>query len=188
MLTDMPASKSWPVLTIRNPWCWAILHGGKTVENRSWKTSYRGPILLHAGARSGWDTAGAESPLVQEAWLAYLRTGPAAPVPLTSTAISLTRGNALMAFGAVVAVAELAGCHLSPDFGGTCGATRPLCSPWAVRDQYHWLLEDVRPLAEPVPCRGALRLWRLPDDVEAAVRMQVESRDVTATQPGKSVK
>jgi hypothetical protein len=25
-----------PALTVRNPWAWAIAHGGKPVENRSW--------------------------------------------------------------------------------------------------------------------------------------------------------
>jgi hypothetical protein len=35
-------------LSIRPPWAWAILHLGKTIENRTWKTRYRGPILLHA--------------------------------------------------------------------------------------------------------------------------------------------
>lgn len=35
-------------LSIRPPWAWAILHLGKTIENRTWRTRYRGPILLHA--------------------------------------------------------------------------------------------------------------------------------------------
>lgn len=35
-------------LSIRQPWAWCILHGSKPVENRSWWTSYRGPILIHA--------------------------------------------------------------------------------------------------------------------------------------------
>jgi hypothetical protein len=37
------------VLTIRQPWAWAIIHGGKDVENRSWPTKHRGPLLIHAG-------------------------------------------------------------------------------------------------------------------------------------------
>ena len=37
------------VLTIRQPWAWAIVHGGKDVENRSWRTKYRGTLLIHAG-------------------------------------------------------------------------------------------------------------------------------------------
>jgi hypothetical protein len=36
-------------LSIRQPWAWAIVSGLKTVENRSWRTNYRGPVLIHAG-------------------------------------------------------------------------------------------------------------------------------------------
>jgi hypothetical protein len=39
------------VLTIRQPWAWAIICGGKDVENRSWPTKHRGPLLIHAGSR-----------------------------------------------------------------------------------------------------------------------------------------
>lgn len=37
-------------ITIRQPWAWAIIFAGKDVENRSWYTHYRGPLLIHAGA------------------------------------------------------------------------------------------------------------------------------------------
>lgn len=52
-------------LSIRQPWAWLIIrpdltaldmrqaalqdHGMKPVENRTWKTQYRGPLLVHAG-------------------------------------------------------------------------------------------------------------------------------------------
>lgn len=36
-------------LTIRQPWAWAIIHGGKDIENRSWNTHHRGPLVIHAG-------------------------------------------------------------------------------------------------------------------------------------------
>lgn len=39
------------VLTIRQPWAWAIIHAGKDIENRTWRTHYRGPLLIHAGAK-----------------------------------------------------------------------------------------------------------------------------------------
>ena len=35
-------------LSIRQPWAWLIVHGGKDIENRTWKTNYRGPVLIHA--------------------------------------------------------------------------------------------------------------------------------------------
>jgi hypothetical protein len=31
-------------------WAWAVLHAKKDVENRSWFTSYRGPLGIHASA------------------------------------------------------------------------------------------------------------------------------------------
>lgn len=36
-------------ITVRNPWAWAIVHGTKRIENRSWTTAYRGPLAIHAG-------------------------------------------------------------------------------------------------------------------------------------------
>lgn len=37
-----------PVLSIRQPWAWLIIHGGKDIENRSWPTKIRGRVLIHA--------------------------------------------------------------------------------------------------------------------------------------------
>ena len=35
-------------ISIRAPWWWMILHGGKDIENRDWRTAHRGPVLIHA--------------------------------------------------------------------------------------------------------------------------------------------
>ncbi len=35
-------------LSIRQPWAWLIVNGHKDIENRSWPTRYRGPVLIHA--------------------------------------------------------------------------------------------------------------------------------------------
>ena len=37
------------VLTIKQPWATLIVEGYKKYEFRSWKTKYRGKILIHAG-------------------------------------------------------------------------------------------------------------------------------------------
>ena len=39
------------ILTVRQPWAWAIIHAGKDVENRSRNIAgyYRGPVAIHAG-------------------------------------------------------------------------------------------------------------------------------------------
>ena len=38
-------------LSIRQPWAWLIVNGHKDIENRSWRTKYRGPFLVHAGLK-----------------------------------------------------------------------------------------------------------------------------------------
>lgn len=35
-------------ISIRQPWAWLIAHGWKNIENRSWRTRFRGPVLIHA--------------------------------------------------------------------------------------------------------------------------------------------
>jgi hypothetical protein len=41
-------------LSIRPPWAWMIIHlqskRWKDVENRTWTTNYRGPLLIHASS------------------------------------------------------------------------------------------------------------------------------------------
>lgn len=42
----------YPVISIRQPWAWAILHAGKDVENRTWNIPRKylnRPVLIHAG-------------------------------------------------------------------------------------------------------------------------------------------
>ena len=35
-------------LSLRQPWAWLVIHGDKIIENRSWRTSFRGRIGIHA--------------------------------------------------------------------------------------------------------------------------------------------
>lgn len=39
-------------ITVHQPFADDILDGRKTVENRTWSTAYRGPLLIHSGKRS----------------------------------------------------------------------------------------------------------------------------------------
>ena len=144
-------------LTVRQPWCSAMVIGDKRVENRSRRTRYRGMVALHAGLAIDWDAAP----------MAWTAAGVAVREAYRHPAWQLG-----LPLGAVIAVAELYGCHQWPAAGSCNGRSRPPCSPWASLDQWHWQLKDVRPLATPVPCRGMLGLWRLPDDAERAVRGQ----------------
>jgi len=41
-------------VTIYQPYAELIARGEKRVENRSWRTDYRGPLAIHAGCSRAW--------------------------------------------------------------------------------------------------------------------------------------
>ena len=45
-----------PCLSLRQPWASALFLLGKDVENRTWFTTYRGPLLIHASKTIEWGT------------------------------------------------------------------------------------------------------------------------------------
>ena len=149
-------------LSIQHPWAHAVAYWEKTVENRTWWTGCREEIAIHASKK--FDDDALQGRRIAEA-LTRAASSPAVPY----------------ASGAIIAVATIKGCH---DWGGAacdCGHAGNLCSPWAAEGpgQWHWHLWGARALAEPVPCRGALGLWRLPDDVEHAVMAQLTAAEVS---------
>jgi hypothetical protein len=84
-----------------------------------------------------------------------------APHPLGEDVDWEQRPDARMA---IIGTARLAACHL--DDGGCC-------TPWGMRDYFHWQLADAHALAAPVPATGQLGLWTPPDDALAAVHTQL---------------
>lgn len=51
-MTDLPPY----AISLRQPWAYAMLHLGKTIDNRRWSTRFRGPVLIHASLT--WDDEG----------------------------------------------------------------------------------------------------------------------------------
>ena len=145
-------------LSVQQPWCSAIACGPKRVENRSWPAPrwiIGQRIAVHASKGPDWHAP-------REAWTA---AGIAPYVPGSPRAA----WTGSLPLGAIIATATVAGCHDWHE----CMQWRA-CSDWAVSGQQQWVLADVHPLLERVPCNGKLGLWPLPDEVESAVLAQLE--------------
>ena len=141
-------------ITVRQPWAWAIVHGGKDVENRSRNIAgaYRGPVAIHAGQA---DADGAPDSLWHKHASHYRSTHPLRdPDDICSER------------GAIVGVVDLVDVHDELDTERNDG---DLCSPWAMRYHHHLVLANPRPLATPIRATGRLGLWTLPDDIAAQV-------------------
>jgi hypothetical protein len=146
-------------LTLHQPWATLMAIGAKRIETRSWSTNYRGPLAIHAATTypkyakdfccsdalhkaMGWPDI-QDFPSVLE-WKA-----------------SMDERILAMPIGAIVGVCDLVDCfstsriaegqlaliHQEDEFGDYSPA------------RYGWLTEKMKALAEPIPVRGAQRLW-----------------------------
>ena len=124
-------------ISIHQPWASLILFGEKRFETRSWHPQCRGRILIHASKTFNH----VEQDLChKEPFKSVLKVHGIEFVNQLPT-------------GAIVAVATLTNCHLVDEL------TEKL-SPFE-RDfgdfrsgRYAWLLQDVKPLVNPIPYRG----------------------------------
>lgn len=118
-------------LSVRQPWAWAIFNAGKDVENRSQRTNYRGPLVIQASAYHKWHE------IAQDLVVVALRTGN----------WDMPERHVLeRTLGCVVGVVDLVDC------------VRGHSSPWALKDQWHWLLANPRRV-RLVPLKGQLGLF-----------------------------
>lgn len=132
------------VLTVQNPWAHAIFHG-KDIENRTRSLgSYRGPVAIHGGLNKADATDTPQWDLLMDIWR---REGDAYQLH----------------FGAIIGVVDLVDIH--EDDSAACYS----CSDWADGSGFHMVLENPRPLREPIPFKGALGLRRLDDKTVARV-------------------
>lgn len=141
-------------LTLWQPWSWAVAYAGKRIENRDWRPPadiIGQRIAIHAGKTLDQGALGKLRWALRESGLA---------IP----------SDEAFARGAIEAVAVVAGWIAKAPkseeqarwFTGPCG----------------WVLTNVVPLAAPVPCPGARKLWEIPAAVEAEVQRQLGAAHV----------
>lgn len=161
-------------LTVSQPWATLIAIGAKRVETRAWPTRYRGTIAIHAakglrGIFSGARDEDLEALCFQEPFAAALAEQDTADLPR----------------GAIIATAELV--DVVPVENITSvrrkGFAR-LPYEYAFGDyapgRFGWLLENVQPLTEPVPYRGALGLWPVAAHAHRAIERALRETEPDA--------
>ena len=135
------------VLTVCQPWAWAIVHGPKTVENRHWATNYRGPLLIHAGKSRKFLRGGIDE-------IAGLH---GIDVPVDE-----------LVYGAVVGIADLV--DSLPAVRNVDGrAKRLMQNLWADHGTAHLVLARRRHVLTPVPLSGQLGLFDVPLTLSPAI-------------------
>lgn len=128
------------VLTIWQPWAWAVVNGSKRIENRGSATAYRGRLLIHVGQgpKTRWEEH------VKEALDGWPPTHPRPSVEQLREQI-----------GTVIGEVTLVGCEPN--------GQQPT-DPWAVPGQVGWRLACPRAYARPFALRGQQGLFALPHE------------------------
>lgn len=133
-------------ITVCNPYPELILRLEKPIENRDRYWAYRGPLLLHAGKSHSWMGDGDYRRYPNLSW------------------------------GAIVGSMNVVACLPIDDQ-----------EPWRragfehLYDHEHangphcLIVQNVKRFAKPVPCRGALGIWVVPDDVQPLVMEQLKA-------------
>ena len=120
------------VLTIKEPWASLIINGYKKYEFRSWKTNYRGKILIHAGMTLEKENA----KRFQEYNLEYYK-------------------------GAIIGEAIITDCILvDVKFNEKLRKINPLVYAKSNHvETYAWKLENIKKYDKPIYIKGKLGLW-----------------------------
>jgi len=122
-------------ISLWQPYASAIALGLKTYETRSWPTSYRGPLAIHA----------AKHKPVTSLMLAGF---------LADAGVKCDRDLPL---GGIVAIAELVACVPTDGMNGYLSG-RELAFGDYSPGRFAWRLEGIRPVGF-APCRGYQGFW-----------------------------
>ena len=135
----------------------------KLCENRTWSTTYRGPVLIHAGCSYDWFKFGD--------WPGHTRV--------------TERNRPDLPFGCILGIADLADIVTLALVKATGESVHRF--GWLVRHAHAtgpqcWIWDNVRRFAEPIPYVGRQGLFTVPVDmVEAAIETAEYVRAIPAT-------
>jgi activating signal cointegrator 1 len=141
-------------ISLWQPWASLVAIGAKRIETRSWLTSYRGPLAIHAAKYYSMETA---------------KFAATEPCHSALRATGLQWGH--LPRGGIIAVCNLL------DVVKINGEHVPLLSPapherdfgdWGP-GRFAWMLNDILSLKQMIPLRAHQKLFNLDNDVIAQV-------------------
>lgn len=146
-------------ITLIQPWASLIALGEKQYETRSWPTSYRGPIAIHAGRR----TKQAET-FIDEMVYDF-------PDPFYNQRLYKADD---FHFGAIIAVAVLDDCFRTNAKLPYISEQERGLGDWTP-GRWAWRIEDITVLEQPIPMSGKQGLWDVPTEIEAMISRRLAS-------------
>jgi len=144
-------------LTLTQPWATLVAIGAKQIETRSWNTSYRGRLAIHAA--KGWPASAKKicfkepflSALVDAGFFTQLDNLPRGAIVAVCDLVHVKKIDELTPFPACSAFARRKGLW-------KLNGREQVFGDYSI-GRFMWLLDNVVMLPKPVPAKGALSLW-----------------------------
>ena len=138
-------------LSIRQPWASLIIKGFKNVENRSWRTSIRGEIAVHASASKAEDDW--EDAIITVAVIRAIALSEAKEwlIKTIGEFDKLPRG-------VILGTVEITDCK------------RERTSPWHLEENWGFYLQNPKEIKKPIPAKGKLGFWDFDLSLAEAVK------------------
>ncbi len=130
-------------ISIRPPWSLVVADGRKTIENRPRPTRVRGPVLIHSSKRYNDDA---------EAFIRRACKKIGLPVPTLEDLRATPRG-------AIIGLVDIVECVSLVDVPRAQRA-------WAL-GPYCYFLTRARMFKQPIPYKGSLGFFNVPDEIVA---------------------
>lgn len=136
-------------ISLWQPWATLIAIGAKKVETRSWHTSYRGTIYIHAAKH--WTQEEADTCHDEPFRSVLMRhLGLSSHAPLVYENLLKSQ----LPFGALIATASLKECLKYGHWVEALSEQERAFGYYAA-GRYGWVFENIQPLPKPIPFRGA---------------------------------
>ena len=151
------------VLSVKNPYAYLIIQGGKDVENRTWTTDYRGRLYIHSSGDAMPFTLEEDYPDLKsdkkyDSYVSKIRNfhksiseyyekfGITEDTDISSwikkTDIWFLKSQSIIGYVDLVDI------------------IKDSSSPWSIDGQYHWILKNPTLLKNPIrQVKGKLGLW-----------------------------
>lgn len=141
-------------ITLFQPWATLMAGGRKCIETRSFTTSHRGLLAIHAAKA-----------LTNEMYSAFLEPN------IRSAMHALGYDDfGRLNHGDIIGLVKIYDVHASDDM---YVPTQESYFGNFTPGRFGWLTKEPVSLLVPIPCRGYQRIWTVPPEIEARVRKQL---------------
>jgi hypothetical protein len=140
-MSSLAPSGVLKALSLKQPFAWLIANGYLLVDDRSWGTQYRGPILIHA------------SKGLYEAYYQHIRSNTDVPIP----------DRDKLEYGGVVGIADLVLCSKPGQLPAGISREQRAHFGGVHQEYYGFLFAQARPLPL-MPCAGKLGIFEIDMD------------------------